>query len=117
MTDMTCRKTMTPCRTPGMCAPHGGCPSTEQVSSAWLAQLRSEYLAFGEQNKVLSADNSRLRADALQAARDVYQLVNRNAKLVGFLRELCDLEDEHPQRERIAQVLTQLISENEPASA
>lgn len=105
MTDMNCGKTMTPCLTPGMCAPHGGCPSTESVSSAWLAQLRSEYLAFAEQNTVLKAECERLRADALQSADDIHQLENRNAQLVGFLRELRD------------QVLTQLISEGEPAHA
>lgn len=115
MTDMICRKSMTPCRTPGMCAPHGGCPSTESVSSAWLAQLRAEYVAFGEQNQTLKAENERLQADARQATQDVFHLVNRNAKLVGFLRELRDLEQEHPQREQIGQVLEQLISENEAA--
>lgn len=31
------------------CMPHG----TEQVSSAWLAQLREEYRLFGEQNALL----------------------------------------------------------------
>ena len=115
MTDMICRKSMTPCRTAGMCAPHGGCPSTESVSSAWLAQLRAEYVAFGEQNKTLKVENERLRADARQMTEDVFHLVNRNAKLVGFLRELRDLEQEHPQREQIDQVLEQLISENEAA--
>lgn len=58
---MICRKSMTACQTPGMCSPHGGCPATEQVSSAWLAQLRSEFLAYGELNAVLKAENERLR--------------------------------------------------------
>lgn len=61
MSNLVCRKSMTPCQTPGMCSPHGGCPATEQVSSAWLAQLRSEYVAFGEQNAALKAENNRLR--------------------------------------------------------
>lgn len=61
MTDMICRKSMTPCQTPGMCSPFGGCPATEQVSSVWLAQLRSEYLVFGQQAKELKAENVRLR--------------------------------------------------------
>lgn len=56
MSDLICRKSMTRCQTPGMCAPHGGCPSTETVSSAWLAQLRSEYLALGQQNQALTAE-------------------------------------------------------------
>jgi hypothetical protein len=60
MTGMICRKSMTPCQTPGMCSPHGGCSATEQVSSAWLAQLRSEYVAFGELNAALKAENVRL---------------------------------------------------------
>lgn len=117
MTDMICRKSMTRCQTPGMCAPHGGCPSTESVSSAWLAQLRAEYLEFGEQNKALKTANARLLTEAGQAAEEVFHLVNRNAKLVAFLRELRDLENEHPQRERIDQVLQQLISENESAAS
>lgn len=40
------------------CAPHG----TEQVSSAWLAQLREEYRLFGEQNELLAQRCGNLEA-------------------------------------------------------
>lgn len=75
MSNLVCRKSMTPCQTPGMCSPHGGCPSTEQVSSAWLAQLRSEYLVFGEQATALKAENARLhdQVKALQSAPNSWQ--------------------------------------------
>lgn len=57
---MICRKSMTACQTPGMCSPHGGCQATEQVSSAWLAQLRAEYLGLAEENKALKDQVKRL---------------------------------------------------------
>lgn len=59
---MTCRKTMQPCPTPGMCAPHGGCPATETVSSTWLTQLRREFVEVGQQRAQLLAENKALRA-------------------------------------------------------
>ena len=61
---MICRKSMMACQTPGMCSPHGGCPATEQVSSAWLAQLRAEHLGFAEENKALKAQVQRLADDS-----------------------------------------------------
>lgn len=82
MTGMICRKSMMPCQTPGMCSPHGGCPATEQVSSAWLAQLRSEYLVFGEQATALKAENARLH-DQVKALQSVRAL---DARLAGFWR-------------------------------
>lgn len=51
---------MTRCQTPGTCSPHGGCRDTESVSSAWLAQLRSEFVAIGRQRDQLKADLSRV---------------------------------------------------------
>ncbi|MGH8332988.1 MAG: hypothetical protein ACRER3_22605, partial [Pseudomonas fluorescens] len=60
MTDLICRKSMTRCQTPGMCSPHGGCRDTESVSSEWLAQLRSEFVAVGRQRDQLKADLSRV---------------------------------------------------------
>lgn len=54
-----------------------------------------------------------LRAEARQMTEDVYRLTCLNAKLVGFLRELRGLEHEHPQRDRIDQVLGDLIAESE----
>lgn len=32
MTDLICRKSMTRCQTPGMCAPHGGCQPAVEVN-------------------------------------------------------------------------------------
>lgn len=60
MSDMICRKSMTRCQTPGMCSPHGGCRDTESVSSVWLAQLRSEFVAVGQKCDQLKADLSRV---------------------------------------------------------
>lgn len=60
MTDLICRKSMTRCQTPGTCSPHGGCRDTESVSSVWLAQLRSEFVAVGRQRDQLKADLSRV---------------------------------------------------------
>lgn len=41
MSDMICRKSMTRCQTPGMCSPHGGCPSqaAAQQSPAVAGEL------------------------------------------------------------------------------
>lgn len=46
MTDLICRKSMTPCLTPGMCSPHGGCqpPETASAFRSLLAERNS--LAF-----------------------------------------------------------------------
>lgn len=60
MTDLICRKSMTRCITPGTCSPHGGCRDTESVSSAWLVQLRSEFVAVGRQCNQLKADLARV---------------------------------------------------------
>lgn len=38
MSDLICRKTMTRCQTPGMCAPHGGCSTSAEAARAALAQ-------------------------------------------------------------------------------
>ena len=93
MTGLTCRKSMTPCPTPGMCSPHGGCPATEQVSSAWLAQLRSEYVAFGEQNTALKAENVRLeteRAELWRWKRDAVATLDTSAAVVAELKAQRD---------------------------
>jgi len=75
-----------------MCSPHGGCPSTEQVSSAWLAQLRSEYLVFGQQATALKAENVRLREQvaALQSSP-------LDARLAGFWRSPKEMPPEDAQ--------------------
>lgn len=66
---MICRKSMTRCLTPGMCSPQGGCPSTETVSSAWLAQLRGEYLKLGQQIQALTAETEESAAVIEQMAK------------------------------------------------
>ncbi|RUT30847.1 hypothetical protein WG29040_23190 [Pseudomonas sp. PAMC 29040] len=98
---MICRKTMKACPTPGMCSPHDGCPATEQVSSAWLAQLRSEYVAYGAQNAALKTENERLTSrvallekyeeECLRLVREAEaerdQLKAENERLRGLLAE------------------------------
>uniref|UniRef100_A0AAU6W341 Uncharacterized protein n=1 Tax=Pseudomonas phage Touem01 TaxID=3138548 RepID=A0AAU6W341_9VIRU len=68
MSDLICRNTMTRCLTPGMCSPHGGClpeqaPSTETVSSVWLAQLRNELLEVSRQRDELSEQMRTLKLE------------------------------------------------------
>lgn len=91
---MICRKSMTACQTPGMCSPHGGCPATEQVSSAWLAQLRAEYLGFSEENKALKDQVKRLADDSHRNRNYFADQVERtdelkaeNTRLRGLLAE------------------------------
>lgn len=89
MSDLVCRKSMTRCLTPGMCSPHGGCSPTEQVSSAWLTQLRGEFVAFGNQNKTLKAENVRLeteRADLWRGKRDVEADRDTKAAVIAELQ-------------------------------
>jgi hypothetical protein len=38
MSDLICRKTMTRCQTPGMCAPHGGCSTSAEAARAALVE-------------------------------------------------------------------------------
>lgn len=49
MTDMTCRKSMQRCQTPGMCAPHGGCadkaPGSPEAAAA-IATLTAMGYAY-----------------------------------------------------------------------
>lgn len=91
MSDMICRKSMMRCQTPGMCSPHGGCqptPETETVSSAWLAQLRAEYLATGQERDKLKVElegfkqGAKAEADAGDEARaEVKKLKAENEAL------------------------------------
>ncbi|MNP20131.1 hypothetical protein D3C76_1126920 [compost metagenome] len=60
MSDLICKNSGYRCQTPGMCAPHGGCRETEPVSSVWLAQLRSEFVAAVRDRDQLKAENKRL---------------------------------------------------------
>lgn len=80
---MICRKTMKSCPTPGMCSPHDGCPATEQVSSAWLAQLRSEYVAYGAQNAALKTENKDFEQRLNNALKVAAQQNDLAAKVIA----------------------------------
>jgi len=59
VSDLICKNSGYRCHTPGMCAPHGGCRETEPVSSVWLAQLRSEFVAAVRDRDQLKAEAAR----------------------------------------------------------
>jgi hypothetical protein len=113
MSDLICRKHMMRCLTPNMCSTHGGCPSTEQVSSAWLAQLRSEYVAFGEQNKALKAENVRLeteRAELWRGKRDAEGDRDTKAAVVAELKAECEALRPDAERYRFVSQLAWYVS-------
>ena len=61
MSDLICRKTMTRCQTPGMCAPHGGCQSQHDRDSSELRRLCAERAQLHAANQRLEGEVARLR--------------------------------------------------------
>jgi hypothetical protein len=64
MSNLTCRKTMMSCPTPGMCAPYGGCTSQPAIESA----LKADYDTLRTANQRLEGDVARLREVAREFA-------------------------------------------------
>jgi hypothetical protein len=61
-----------------------GAPGTQQVSSVWLAQLRAEYLQFGEECEKLKARNNTLDNRLSNSEFNSAQLLTRLAALTDL---------------------------------
>jgi hypothetical protein len=76
MTDPICKETNTPCQTPGMCSPHGGCRIVTlkchlEVSQDTLAVIRHVLRMAEAEIDGLKAENAALRAEAKQSAEPI----------------------------------------------
>lgn len=107
---MICRKSMSECRTPGMCSPFGGCQNPAQSE---LAALREELaVANNEIESRISAEVGAI--EALQEAQQrLADAERRNAELTDLIekahtwvdRNNCGGWDAYELRDRLADAL------------
>lgn len=77
MFDMTCKKTMQRCNTPGMCAPHGGCQTEKsEWQSGYDEGRRMGTKHMYAEVERLKAENEALRKDA-EIGRLVFHFFDR----------------------------------------
>lgn len=85
MSDLICRKTMTRCHTPGMCAPFGGCQASVLVQTdvRYAADAQDEPAALF----AVTAEAKRLQAECLALLSERDQLRAEVERLRGMLKE------------------------------
>lgn len=83
MTDLICRKDLNPCKTPGMCSPHGGCQIITLECRAEVAQdtldvIRSVLKTAEAEIEQLKAENDLLRGQA-EVAQEALEVLAKDA--------------------------------------
>lgn len=92
MSNLICKKDFNPCRTPGMCAPHGGC---QAAKSEWQAGY-DEGRRMGTKHMYAEVDRLKVENEALRKYGEEFAvLAERRREEVEALRKaLVTIRDE-----------------------